>query len=302
MKIQSLSIVVPTNRCVNDCKFCVSKMHENNYHNLDKSYVKQKIAIEKRLKYAVLHEIDTLILTGTGEPLQNIGFLEMLSDILYKMNNPIPRIEIQTSGVMLSDKNLQFLYDLGVTTISLSISDIFNNENNLDIIGVPEVLKFNLEDIINNIHKYDMNVRLSLNMISSVYTNFNNDKIEGKNRLIIEGEISKILDKTNELGASQITFRKMYSSGGNTKEDKWVKENELHDNYFLILNDYIKGKGRKLYRLPFGGIVYSINGISTVVDDDCMNTEYNDDNLKYLILREDMKLYTHWDDKGSLIF
>lgn len=29
MKIQSLSIVVPNPKCVNDCKFCVSKMNEN---------------------------------------------------------------------------------------------------------------------------------------------------------------------------------------------------------------------------------------------------------------------------------
>jgi len=32
MKIQSLSIVVPThNKCVNKCKFCVSRTHTNPY-------------------------------------------------------------------------------------------------------------------------------------------------------------------------------------------------------------------------------------------------------------------------------
>lgn len=31
MQIQSLSIVVPTERCVNDCAFCVSKQHYEEY-------------------------------------------------------------------------------------------------------------------------------------------------------------------------------------------------------------------------------------------------------------------------------
>ena len=31
MEIQSLSIVVPNKRCINDCAFCVSKMHCGTY-------------------------------------------------------------------------------------------------------------------------------------------------------------------------------------------------------------------------------------------------------------------------------
>jgi len=34
MKIQSLSIVVPNKKCINDCKFCVSKMHNEEYPNM----------------------------------------------------------------------------------------------------------------------------------------------------------------------------------------------------------------------------------------------------------------------------
>jgi len=61
------------------------------------------------------------------------------------------------------------------------------------------------------------------------------------------------------------------------------------------------GHGKFLYRLPFGGKVYSINGMSTVIDDDCMSKE-NNESLKYVILRENGKLYNRWDDLGSLIF
>ena len=33
MKIQSLSVVVPNKKCINDCQFCVSKMHTDQYKN-----------------------------------------------------------------------------------------------------------------------------------------------------------------------------------------------------------------------------------------------------------------------------
>ena len=34
MNIQSLSIVVPTHGCMNQCKFCVSRMHKEEYEDL----------------------------------------------------------------------------------------------------------------------------------------------------------------------------------------------------------------------------------------------------------------------------
>lgn len=33
MNIQSLSICVPAKRCINDCKFCCSKMHGGDYED-----------------------------------------------------------------------------------------------------------------------------------------------------------------------------------------------------------------------------------------------------------------------------
>jgi hypothetical protein len=53
--------------------------------------------------------------------------------------------------------------------------------------------------------------------------------------------------------------------------------------------------------LEFGQIRYDLMNISFVIDDDCMNTKSKNE-LKYLILREDCKLYTKWDSKGSLLF
>ena len=97
MNVQTISIVVPTKNCINNCKFCVSKMHDNPYLNTF-----DPIQITKRIKWAVMNGVNTCIITGTGEALQNPGFLHNLVTIFESMNHPFPNVELQTSGVMLT--------------------------------------------------------------------------------------------------------------------------------------------------------------------------------------------------------
>ena len=310
MNIQSISVVVPTKGCVNKCKFCVSRMHESSYENKF-----DEIQIRKRIKFAANNRVNTLIITGVGEPLQNLTFLRNLREVLDKEHHPFPNVELQTTGVMLmhmvewdrpnNEKfityfNVEFLKKLGVNTISLSISNIFNSEKNNEIIGIPEKLKFKIKDICKFIKDQGFNLRLSLNM-TKIYS--------GAPPL-------SILEACKNLRADQITFRKLWYSDNNSSQTKWVKENSCSSSTLDAINTYITGyengdghgntwqelgNGKPLYRLPFGPMAYSINGMSVVIDDNCMSKD-DVDNLKYVILRENGKLYCQWDDEGSLIF
>lgn len=302
MNIQSISVVVPTKACVNNCKFCVSKMHDNPYH--DKF---DEIQYRKRIKHAVINNVGTLILTGTGEVLQNSTFLHLLEGVLIKENHPFPNVELQTTGVLLDQVsehvrsglpeyfNVIFLKALGVNTISLSVSDIFDSENNWNIIGTPQKLRRDLPELCKFIKDQGFNLRLSLNM-----TNVYDDKYP-----------EDILMRCKELSADQITIRKLYGGGYDNPESIWVDENACKDRVIERFEEYIAGgydghewsggEGKPGYKLPFGAWVYSINGMSVAIDDDCMAKETNE-NLKYVILRENGKLYWAWDDEGSLIF
>jgi len=295
MEVQSLSIVVPTKGCINNCKFCVSRMHDNDY-----ACTFNKDNLVKRIKYAVINKVTTCIITGTGEALQNINFLNMLAEIFEEMNHPFPSVELQTSGVLLQHyhefnvepfkgtgeyDNIKLLQKLKVNTISLSISDIWDDKNNMDIIGVHENLRFNIYEIIQFLKGYNFNIRLSLNMTNAY------DNIFPKT----------IINLVKSFGADQVTFRKLYSSNDGSSQSKWVNEYKCSEETFEDIIDYIVKDGKYLYTLPFGAKVYSIKGISTVIDDDCMSVSGNT-SLKYLIIREDGKLYCRWDDKGSLIF
>jgi sulfatase maturation enzyme AslB (radical SAM superfamily) len=293
MKINSLSIVIPTNNCINSCKFCCSESYESHYKNLfketknsNKLYYRK--SIKQRLQFAQLHNVDTIVLTSSsGEVLQNMEFLDMLGDILEEMKHPFPRIELQTSGIMLTEENLRFLRDINVNTISISVSNLFDNERNLELIGVPTKLRFSIEHICELINSFNFNIRLSLNLTKD-YIGLNPEEY---------------FIKANQLGATHLTFRKLYASENITPVDIWVNENRLNDVEINKINEYIKNNGKALYVLPFGFTAYSVHNLSTVLDDDCMDSSKQaDDILKYLILRENAKLYSQWSDVGSIIY
>ena len=286
-------------------------MHESTYEN---SFSTTKI--KKRIKFAVNNGVNTCIITGSGEALQNTKFLRSLVDIFNEMDHPFPNVELQTSGVLLQKEgytsygwsvgkpwekypNIELLRALRVNTISLSVSDIFDSANNWDIIGSPPNYRSPLTRLCKFIKDMGFNLRLSLNM-TNVY-----DKQSPED----------ILGRCKGLGADQITFRKLYHSDDDSEQTKWVKENACNDNVISGLHFYIGGEtrptgkttftghphGKPLYRLPFGAMVYSYNGMSIAIDDNCMSKNETTQ-LKYVILRENGKLYCQWDDEGSLIF
>lgn len=288
--IQSLSIVVPNRKCINNCAFCVSKMYPDEYRNqMDENlpffdlYFKDYM---KRLEYAKEMGVETVMLTGNSEPQQNRKFLMFFGLMMQMMDSPFRRIEMQTTGAGIDRNYLRFLRNhVGVNVISVSVSSFDDGWNN-EIIGGP--LKIDLKQLCANIKEYDFSLRLSINLS---LRNFREGVPSAK----------AYFQNATALGADQITFRVLYTSELGTEQDKWIQANRVTDGCIEEINEYIKGNGRFLEILPFGQKRYSVHGMSTVVDGDCMNTEAKE-NLKYLILQPDCKLYSKWDDRASLVF
>jgi sulfatase maturation enzyme AslB (radical SAM superfamily) len=289
LKIQSLSVVVPNKKCINNCAFCVSKMHTEEYPNmLDGNLPFYDLYQEdyiRRLEFARDNGCNTVMLTGNSEPQQNRMFLQTFGTLNKQLSKPFRWIEMQTTGVLLDEPYLRFLRNhVWVSTISLSMSS-FDNEINCKYNGTPEKYKVNIEELCRSIKKYDFNLRISINMTDA----FNNYSPE------------EIFRHVKSLGADQATFRILYTSGLDTAQDRWINEHAADKAVIDAVKDYVLKNGRPLEILEFGAIKYSVNEISTVIDDDCMST-IEKESLKYLILRENCKLYSKWDDKGSLIF
>ena len=282
MEIQSLSLCVPAG-CPNKCKFCVSQMHGDKYENSHNKPWGHQDFID-RLEYARDNGTQCLILTGNGEPLLNMKFINQFGAFNKGLRNPFRHIEIQTSGVGLDKEKLLSLRTVGVKTISLSLSAP-DSETNQEYNQTPKKVKVNIPELCGQIKEEGFNLRLSLNMT------------DAWNKMT-PGEIFHWADA---MGANQVTFRVLYTSGTELPQDKWVAEHRATDTLIEGINDYVMKHGTALNRLSFGAMKYDVMGISVVVDTDCMNTEVKN-TLKYLILREDCRLYTHWDKKGSLVY
>ena len=277
MKIQSLSIVVPPEPCVNNCKFCVSRTHHENY---DGEFNNEQYL--RRIAFARDNGCNTVMLTGTNEPQQNMPFLKNFGMLNRRLDKPFRWVEMQTAGTYLTKENLNDLYNLvGVSTISLSLSSL-DDKKNMAYTGAPVLMS--IEDMCKAITDKGFNLRLSLNMTDAM-----------------EIDPVKTFDIAHDLGADQVTFRVLYKGENDCPQNRWIIEHAMPGEIIRDYKNYVKTNGRKLEVLEFGQIRYDVNGISVVVDDDCMSTVPKEE-LKYLVLRPNCKLYSKWDSKASLLF
>lgn len=284
MNIQSLSIVVPTGECWNHCKFCVSRQHCEKYgenivsaQNIPQSYL-------NRISFVRDEGCNSMILTGTAEPQQNLPFIYALLDKNWQLRKPFYNISLQTTGTNLNPEEIKKLAAAGITTLALSISSL-DDEHNWDIISAPEKVRtMKILDLIAYAKENGMNVRACFNLTSE----FNNIK---------PGQLFRWATTYH---VDQVTFRKIYKSGNND-ESKWIENHEFSEERFKIYQEYVHMDGVPISKLPYGYLQVSVHGISTVIDDNCMAKE-NIEEMKYAILRPNGHLYSRWDDTGSLIF
>ncbi len=289
MKVQSLSIVVPGG-CPNACRFCVARMYASTYTNqIEKNLRFQDLYIRdftERLAFARDNGCNTVILTGDGEPVINTSFLTMFANCNASLASPFRWIELQTSGVTLNEEKLRWLRNsIRVSTISLSISALTSGEN-ADINQTPPKLDVDLPELTELIKVYDFNLRISVNMTRSI------------------GDWSPFALFTRlhkDLHADQVTLRRLFADPDGGPEADWVKANSIDPAAENALRDYIRDKGRHLDILPYGADRYDVHGMSVVLDVNCMPQVASED-LRYLILQPNCKLYTRWDTKGSLLF
>lgn len=301
MNIQSISVCVPAKRCINDCKFCCSKMHAADYEdrftklNTYDDYIKD---MRKRLEYARQNGCNTCMLTGNNEPQQNKEFLRNFAEINRSLSAPFLNIEMQTSGAYIDDGMLNFLKNtVGVTTIAISVACISNPEKNIELIQTPDK-NLNISKLAESIKAKNMNLRICLNM--------NDHMLDGCNSMEDPEEAVKdIISRCKYLNADQITCRALWTSEDGTSQAEWINQNVTSLTHDVIkeFKKQVKEDGKYLDTLEYGADRYDFKGFSTVIDEDSMaQSQEKKDSVKYLILRPNGKLYSKWDSKASLIF
>lgn len=289
-------MVVP-GKCCNDCKFCVSQMHDSPYEDrvgaclkasadpMESQITEQDYA--DRLAFARDNGCNVAVLTGRCEPAQRMDFLRWFDRMNKGLPKPFRWLELQTSGVLLDDPKLVFFRQMGIKTIALSVANLFDDADNCQIIGVKPNLKFQLKEIATRILAHRFNLRICLNLVDNL-----RDRTP-----------SEIIGAVKALGANQVTFRQMFTEkDGQTEKDDWIREHALTPQEVKYLSDYVVNNGRPLEPTPFGAMRYAIQGMSTVTDSDCMSLSSEKSVVRYLVLGENCTLRTKWDEPGSVIF
>lgn len=294
MNIQSLSVCVPANKCINDCRFCCSKMHASDYRDrfTDVScYATYTGNMRKRLEYARENGCNTCMLTGNNEPQQNKEFLRVFSEVNRSLRTPFLNIEMQTTGAFIDPDFLDFFQSsVGVTTIAVSVACLDDDENNRKMIRTADK-NLCLAAFCEEIKKRDINLRLCLNM---------NDGILAHHPYTPES----VIELCSAFGADQITFRALWAPESDTEQGRWISRHVTAKTLDFIeeLKADVKAGGKYLDTLEYGADRYDYHGFSVVVDEDSMSQEANKTAVKYLILRPDGHLYSKWDSRASLIF
>lgn len=275
MKSNNLTITIPTPPCRKNCPFCISKMTEHRIYN--KSLYWRNI---KKLKYvAVASQVSNILLTGKGEPTDNMR--DTLKILKMFDNSGIP-LEIQTNGINLN-KNfnlLKKLYKAGLNVLAISISH-------------PSELKTN-ESMIIAATKIGLTVRLTL-VLSYFWQDYTPDII---------------LEYCEKNEVSQLTFRlpTVPINYVETKESvrikRWIEEqSKLKYNEEFLEKLYRLCNNKNLVRsLSFGSNIYDIKGVGVTTIDYCIQENSKNDDIRSLIYQTDGHLYTTWDKKGSILF
>ena len=272
--IASLQITVPAG-CMNDCGFCVYRQHATKFKTKWQSDPGEwSREIERRLRYAA-DRVEAVMITGHGEPTINMQYIKEVMEILNRFVPYLAHVEIQTSGVGLTEEKLDQLYEAGVRVISLSLPAL-DMDKIVEIMKVPENYEYDPISLCELIRSKGFTLRLSIAM-TTWFDDYTLDYIMDQLETVWQPD--------------QISFKKIYGAEemASKKYDEFVEEFKSNKEY------------KQLELLSFGLWKYDAKGMGVVWNDDCMVSK-SQEKPRYLILQPDGKLYTRWDTKASVIF
>jgi molybdenum cofactor biosynthesis enzyme MoaA len=313
MKIQTMSIVVGGSACNAKCPYCVSrttplqgvlpKADEINWRNF-------KIACQLAQNCGV----STVLLTGKGEP---TIFHQQITEYLGKLSNsPFPFKELQTNGILLerginpyarvvqSQKVffhnvsgyqpwmddfdvMEEWYDLGLTTICLSMVHYDSAKNHLIYQPHMSTGYMNLDKVVERIHKYKLNVRLSCIALNGYIDN--------------PQEIENLVSYCKKMGIKQLTIRPMTAPKNvNNPTTKWIGEHHLSFDQEDKMIQYINRIGSKTLELSHGGIVYDFNG-QNLCWANCVTTNETTEDIRQIIFFPNGTISYDWTYQGAVL-
>ena len=277
MKAQSLSICIPTDgKCNKNCPYCISKMTGNTREN--EAFMSIRSDIVK--SFAKRNGINSVILTGKGEPLLNMDSVIRWLRVFEEYPT-----EVQTNGLTLDEDTRLKLGCEGANTIAISID---------------WEAQFNL-------HKETFRDFSKMGLITRATVCLTNEK--DFPRVNTLGEFIKAA-KSHYI--RQLSFREVtipnfgcVDTPKSKKAQEWIREyidRGFYNRINLEILERIQSRTAYVIRsLPYGAKVVDIDGISVTAFPYCIQ-DTSEDNIRSLIFRADGHLYTSWNSDAGILF
>ncbi len=288
MQINNLSLVVGAAVCNGACPYCISKMtgikmvgkkeKHINWHNF-----------RKTCRLAQIHQVDTVMLTGKGEPTLFPGQITQYLDGLLPYDFPF--IEIQTNGMMIARSwkiyapKLKSWYKKGLTTISISLVH-YTKEKNREIY-CPGQEYPDIKKLCNDLHALGFMIRFSCTLLKGYV-----DRVS---------EVEKMIAWTRELGVEQLTLRPVVTTTdkGESKEVyTYTKKHQLSPKTKKEIGKYLDSKGHRLHVSAHGAIVYDLDG-QNVSYSNALTLDTKGDYVRQLIFYPEGLVMSDWQYQGT---
>ena len=289
MKFKLFSVVIGKEACIASCPFCVSGCTptketliapEVNFRNF-------KIACN----LANRSGIDTVMLTGRGEPLlypdQITDYLKVLKEFNF------PFIELQTNCILVAknkekyESYLKNWYELGLTTITISV--VSNKKDINQKIYQPNSDYIDLPDLINYLHKIGFSLRLTCVMC--------------KNMMDTEEKIMDFINFAKENKVEQVTLRPVNDEFRRKSAQDWIEVNKLSIERKEKIRAYLDKVGTKLLNLERIGTIYDVNGQNVMysLPLNKYTRDENPENGRQLIFFPDGHIRYEWEMEGGIL-
>ncbi len=285
MKYANTFTIIAGNRnCTYNCDICISKMTPDygiGTKEAEVNWEKFDLATRVAKNYNANH----VLITGKGEPTL---YPAQITKYLHKLEGKgFDRIELQTNGSeitkgRLMDEFLEIWQDHGLTTVAVSIFHYDNQKNKMAF--KPKSGQYpDLKDVIERIHANRMNTRLSCVML------------DGYMDSVLE--VQRLIGFAKQEGVFQLSLRSVDRPGKSLdlRVSDYIDKNRLKPDRLKEISDYLETKGSRCDVLPFGAVVYEIDGQNV-----CLTTGLSRDvgkeDVRQLIFFPQGWLTTSWEN------
>jgi len=278
MKIQTLSVVVGSNACNAKCPFCVSQMtgkcipHNQKYNTRN---------LEKICQFSAMNGVSTALITGKGEPTMSKDLLPICAEL----NKYFPFIELQTNGYLLTEDMLACLYEVGLSTVIISMVH-YDDDHNNTIYGFKKPL--DLKKTIKMIHEAGLSVRLSCIMV--------------KGYVDSEDEFNNLIKFCKDNNVEQLTIRPVEVPKVAMDRDvyDWTVNHKVNGDDLDDIHNILDACGTIVMNLAHGAKVYDYLGQNVCITN-CLTLDTDDEKIRQLIIYPDGHVFYDWVYKGAIL-